>query len=287
MTLQRAAVAGFPISHSQSPLLHGAAYAALGVEIDYTRLEVPEEDAASLAQRLRTEPGWRGLSCTMPLKAALVPHMDVVSERVASLGVLNTIIVEREHGRVSLRGENTDVDGIIGALQLGADAPRNRLAVLGGGGTAAATVAAAAQLGFAQLDVVVRNTARATEARALADRLGMDCEALGIDDALERASDYDAVVSTLPPHAADAWAGPLSTAGVRPGTPLLDVAYDPWPSQLARDWASAGGTVVDGLAMLVYQAVEQALLFARADATDREAVTNVMCDAVGLPRRLF
>ena len=68
---------------------------------------------------------------------------------------------------------------------------------------------------------------------------------------------------------------------------LLDVAYDPWPSRLAAAWQEAGGTVVPGLEMLIYQAVEQVRHFTGLGGAMPADVIDVMCDAVGAPRRVF
>jgi len=222
----------------------------------------------------------------MPMKSALVPEMDEVSDRVARLGVLNTVIVRHTAHGVRLIGENTDVDGIVRSLELESGSVRNRLAILGAGGTAAAAVAAAAQLGFAGVDFIVRDAGRAASAVDLAVGFGLETRTLDASTAGGQLSRYDAAVSTLPPRAADALVPALLVSAPRAGTPLLDVAYDPWPSALALAWDAAGGRVVDGLSMLVHQAVEQALLFSGRSEDDRELVTNVMCDAVGLPRPL-
>ncbi|RZU61474.1 shikimate dehydrogenase family protein [Zhihengliuella halotolerans] len=285
-SLRRAAVIGNPIGHSKSPVLHAAAYAALGVDIAYDALVADPQDAPDLAARLRDDDSWAGLSCTMPMKSALVPEMDEVSDRVARLGVLNTVIVRHTARGVRLIGENTDVDGIVMSLELEPGSARNRLAILGAGGTAAAAVAAAAQLGFAAVDFIVRDAGRAASAVDLAVGFGLETRTLDVAAAGGQLSRYDAAVSTLPPRAADALVPALLVSAPRAGTPLLDVAYDPWPSALALAWDAAGGRVVDGLSMLVHQAVEQALLFSGRAEDDRELVTNVMCDAVGLPRPL-
>ena len=68
---------------------------------------------------------------------------------------------------------------------------------------------------------------------------------------------------------------------------LLDVAYDPWPSRIAAAWQEAGGTVVPGLEMLIYQAVEQVRHFTGLGEAMPAGVIDVMCDAVGAPRRVF
>lgn len=283
---RRAAVIGNPIGHSKSPALHSAAYAALGVDISYEARVADPQDAPALAALLRGDGAWAGLSCTMPMKSALVPEMDEVSDRVDRLGVLNTVVVRRTADDVRLFGENTDVDGIVRSLALEAGSGRDRIAVLGAGGTAAAAVAAAAQLGFRSVDFVVRDAGRAASAVDLAAGFGLEASTLGADAAGARLGGYDAVVSTLPPRAADGLVPLLLVSAPRPGAPLLDAAYDPWPSALALAWDAAGGRVVDGLSMLVHQAVEQALLFSGRSEDDRELVTNVMCDAVGLPRPL-
>ena len=74
----RAAVLGHPISHSKSPALHHAAYSRLGIGISYTAIDVTEQLLPSLMRQLRDQPGWRGLSVTMPLKTAMVAEVDEV-----------------------------------------------------------------------------------------------------------------------------------------------------------------------------------------------------------------
>lgn len=296
---RRAAVLGHPIGHSRSPLLHAAAYRALGVDIRYTAIDMLPEQAASFAARLRTEPGWAGVSVTMPLKAALIPHLDVLSARVQRLGALNTVVVEHVDGAVRLRGHNTDVDGIVHALgdglrgRPGAETPPagSRAAILGAGNTALAALEACALLGYTHVDMAVRSPERAAPALALAHTLGLACGTVDFTGAGRRLGDYGAVISTLPAHAADVLLAPLGldrSAGPgippAPGAVLLDVAYDPWPSQIAAAWERAGGVVVSGISMLVHQGVEQVKLFSGVRDADWRHVTNVMCDAVGLSR---
>lgn len=278
-----AAVFGQPIAHSKSPVLHRAAYAALGFPMDYRAIEAGTADAAARAAMLRAEPGWRGASVTMPLKNAMVPLMDSVSERVSRLGALNTVVVRGEAGARTLHGENTDVEGIIRALHDAGTRRAGSVAILGAGGTAAAATAAAAAMGATRIDYVVRDAGRAAAVLRLAGGYGCVAEAVPAQQAGERMGGYDAVVSTLPPRAADALLDALRVGSIRPGTALLDVAYDPWPSALARAWADAGGQVAGGLAMLVHQAVEQVRLFTGLPDADWRRVTIVMCDAVGLP----
>ncbi|MGV2953704.1 shikimate dehydrogenase family protein [Glutamicibacter sp. AGC46] len=277
--MKQAAVLGHPISHSKSPVLHRAAYQLLGVPISYSAIDLEPGDAAGHAAELRAG-NWAGCSVTMPLKDAFVPQMDELSARVQRLGALNTVVV-REDG--TLYGENTDIEGLVQALADFGLARSAQAMVLGSGNTALAAIEAAAEIGARQLTLVVRAASRATRAVELARELGMETsvhEISGIGQELAATlNEIPLVFSTLPPHAADDW---VPAIGAGTGI-LLDVAYDPWPSALARAWQ---GTVISGLHMLVHQAVEQVRLFS-ADAWEesrRMDVTNAMYDSLGLAR---
>jgi shikimate dehydrogenase len=281
----RAAVLGHPISHSKSPALHHAAYSRLGISISYTAIDVTEQLLPSLMRQLRGQPGWRGLSVTMPLKAAMVSEVDEVRGVARTLGVVNTVAFE-EHGDGSRAvGFNTDVAGIVNAVRhAGARTPAAPV-IIGGGGTAAAAVAALKELGAGSARIFVRDPARTAEASAAAESLGLSLDIQRLSEAAAPAAAADVVISTLPPRAADGLAAEI--AALKTSTPgvLLDVAYDPWPSLIASVWQAGGGAVVPGLEMLMYQAVEQVRLFSRLEEEVNASVIDVMCDAVGLPRR--
>ncbi|WP_139346539.1 shikimate dehydrogenase [Sinomonas mesophila] len=287
----RAAVLGHPIGHSKSPALHRAAYALLGVEMDYTRFDVTEEGLADFARRVRTEPGWRGLSVTMPLKSAFVPLVDRLEGLAAELGVLNTVVVEDSAAGPVLVGHNTDVAGIVEAFRHAGVSSAGAPVIVGAGNTALAAVAAMKQMHARRVTFLVRDPARAGEAVGLAERLGLDVRVEDIEAAAGRLASADVAVSTLPPRAADGLAAHLADVPELPATDdgaprvLLDVAYDPWPSDLGRVWEARGGTVLHGLEMLVYQAVEQVVLFTGREEARSPRVTDVMCDSVGVPRR--
>ena len=316
MTL-RAAVLGHPISHSKSPALHRAAYAKLGFDIAYSAIDVTEAALPvfmrQVRDEVRAEASWRGLSVTMPLKSAMVAEVDEVRGVARALGVVNTVAFESDGGsadRTKMVAYNTDVAGIVNALRYAGAASTPTAAVLGGGGTAAAAIAALKELGAASAEVFVRDVRRATEARAASSAVGLPVQVLPLAGAAAAVAAADVVISTLPPRAADTLAGELAgelggqlpeglprdgaagrlaTASSNPRSPgvLLDVAYDPWPSRIAAVWREAGGTVVPGLEMLLYQAVEQVRHFTGLGEAMPAGVIDVMCDAVGAPRRVF
>jgi shikimate dehydrogenase len=281
----RAAVLGHPISHSKSPALHLAAYAKLGADIGYTALDVTEQELPALMARIRTEDGWRGLSVTMPLKTGMVAEVDEVRGVASALGVVNTVAFEEHLGAKRRVGYNTDVAGIVNAVVNAGVATSPDAVILGGGGTAASAVAALKDLGTRHAQVFVRDTARAGDARAAAAAVGLSIDVRPLSEAAAPTAHADVVISTLPPHGADSLALEIAALGTKTAGVLLDVAYDPWPSRIAAVWQDGGGSVVPGLEMLLYQAVEQVRLFTGLGEEVNAAVIDVMCDAVGLPRR--
>ncbi|MGW5305047.1 shikimate dehydrogenase [Streptomyces griseoluteus] len=245
---RRAAVLGKPIAHSLSPVLHRAAYAELGLDDwSYDRFEVDEAGLAGFFEGLGPE--WAGLSLTMPLKRAVMPLLDEVSETAASVDAVNTVVFT-EDGRKA--GDNTDIPGMVAALREHGIEEVESAAVLGAGATASSALAALARICPGEVVVYVRSAARAAEMREWGERLDMDVRTAEWADAAE-ALRAPLVIATTPAGTADA----LATAvPERPAT-LFDVLYDPWPTELAARWSMFGGAVVGGLDLLVHQAVLQ------------------------------
>ncbi|WP_029430442.1 shikimate dehydrogenase [Blastococcus sp. URHD0036] len=242
----RAAVLGRPVTHSLSPLLHRAAYAALGLtDWTYDALDVGADQVADLIAGLGPE--WRGFSVTMPCKQAAVRAADEVDRLPALLGAANTLV---RTGAGGWRAENTDVGGIGMALQLGGAEQVPHAAILGAGGTAVAAAVALASLGAERVDVVVREPARAGEVTRVLDALGVPATVSRLAGAVVTAP---VVVSTVPIDGQPA----LVDLGWRAGQTVLDVLYAPWPTPLAGAVGAAGGQVISGLEVLFWQATAQ------------------------------
>ena len=261
----RLAVLGSPIAHSRSPLLHAAAAEVLGLDWEYGRIEATAETLPDVLAGLGPE--WVGLSLTMPLKRTVLPLVAEHAPLVDRLGLANTLrLGERPHLA------NTDVGGIEAVLQ---DEPRPLVAVvLGAGATAASALEALGRLGVLERIVAARRP------EVAAEQLGELAETFVLLSAPEIGA-ADVVVSTLPGHAEFDVPLPDSLEGV----PLLDVAYDPWPTPLGARWLAAGGRLLHGLDMLIEQAVLQVRVFTDADPDEplpREAeVRAAMRRAVG------
>ncbi|SHG66020.1 shikimate dehydrogenase [Jatrophihabitans endophyticus] len=263
--MTRAGVLGRPIAHSLSPALHRAAYGALGLAWTYEAIDC---GVADLPAVLAARHDWRGFSCTMPLKHAVLAAAAEVRPVAAAVGSANTLLP----GAAGWIAENTDVDGVLGAWDEAGIVPLE-VTVLGAGGTAQAVVAALARRGVDRCTALVRDRARAADLLATGERLGVAVRTARLDvDAPALAAPL--VVSTLPAGAADAVARRRWDAGQA----LLDVVYAPWPTALARAAAGAGATVVGGAAMLLHQAARQVELM-----TGRPAPLPAMRDALPVP----
>jgi shikimate dehydrogenase len=247
----KAAVLGSPIAHSLSPVLHRAAYRALG--LTGWSYEAIECDAAGLPGLLAGfGPGWAGLSLTMPLKRAVLPLLDHTEPLAAQVGAANTVVFASG----ARRGYNTDVPGMIAALtEAGAlKQDPGEVLIVGGGATACSALAAAAQLGAREATVAIRDPARTADLLAAADRLGIAVRLAAFDN--PGVSAPGLLISTVPAGAADLYAERASAAALRPRL-VFDVVYSPWPTPLATAAAKLGVPTVGGFELLLHQAAAQ------------------------------
>lgn len=235
------AVIGSPIEHSKSPAIHAAAYKVLGLDWKYGRREVQIDELATFL----TENQFNGLSVTMPLKERAFELAERRSEEAVKSGTANTLL-RTETGWL---GFNTDVFGLEQAL-LGVT--RRNTLILGSGATARNAVLALSSLD-GSISVKARNLTKADTLTHWAKDAGISVRAI-VDVA--DLSEFDLVISTLPPMS--------DTQGWFTCTPsgtLLDVAYNPWPSELAKNWLNSGGNVISGIEMLIWQAIAQIRVF--------------------------
>lgn len=258
---RRCAVLGSPIDHSLSPLLHRAAYAALGLDWTYDRVDVAADELADFVAGL--DETWRGLSLTMPLKEAVLGlgEVDPVARRA---GAGNTLILDGSGRRVY----NTDVAGLVWAVRRVTAAPLPQVTLLGSGATARSALLAAAELGAVEVTVLARTPGKAAPLAALGAELGLPVAVRPWSSDLPAA---DLVVSAVTAGAVDGRADAVAASA-----PLvLDIVYAPWPTPLARSVERTGGTVIGGLDLLVGQAIRQVELM-----TGRTVAAEVLYTAL-------
>jgi shikimate dehydrogenase len=245
----RCAVLGDPIEHSLSPALHRAAYAELGLDWSYDAVRVPAGDLAAFVDGLDAQ--WRGLSLTMPLKREVLPLLTSQDDWTRASGAANTLLLDASGGR---HGLNTDVPGAEAALAQATDTAVREALVLGGGATAASVLLALAERGLEHAILAVRDPARAEATVEVVRRHPRSPQITVVAlAAVTPGAGVDIVVSTVP--AAAQTAEVLRSTEQAPV--VFDVVYDPWPTPLADQAVSRGQTLVGGLELLLWQAVDQ------------------------------
>jgi shikimate dehydrogenase len=257
----RAAVLGSPISHSLSPVLHRAAYRALGLlGWTYDAIECDEAGLPALLDGCGQD--WAGLSLTMPLKRAVLPLLDTAERLVAEVGAANTVIFAAG----ARQGHNTDVPGMITALAAAGVSGSESVLLLGAGATACSALAAVRALGAGEVTVAVRDPDRATDLLAVARRLGVAVRLTDFGRPLP-VSSWHLLISTVPSGAADIYAQQVLRGDLVPSA-VLDVVYHPWPTNLAAAAEKTGAGLVLGFELLLHQAARQVeLMTARTPPT--------------------
>ncbi len=249
----RAFVVGHPIAHSRSPLIHGHWLAEHGIPGSYERLDVTPEAFPDFIRAL-PDSGFRGGNVTIPHKEAACARVDTLTPRAQKIGAVNTLVVEPD-GRV--RGDNTDAPGFCAHLDhsLGADWPargNGTAVVLGAGGAARAIVVGLAERGMRHIRVANRTRARAEAVAALAPGIA---EPLAWDDLPGALGEAGLLVNTTslgmkgqPPLAID-------LAPLPPEAAVADIVYAPLETDLLAAARRRRLDAVDGLGMLLHQAV--------------------------------
>jgi shikimate dehydrogenase len=256
---QLVGVIGFPVAHSLSPLLHNAAFAALG--LDHWRsaaFEVPDGAASDAIDGVRSS-GLVGVSVTMPHKEAVAQLVDERSPVADRLGAVNCV-VNRDG---VLYGANTDGDGFIEALARGAEfaVSGRRCVVIGAGGAARAVVLALAEAGASEVAVMNRTASRAEVAATLAGAAG---RVVPVGE-VEAAAQADLIVNATPlgmtgtDQADDAWLVPPTL--LHHGQVVADLVYSPRQTAWLEAASAAGAMALGGLGMLVHQAAAQITLW--------------------------
>ena len=246
------AVLGFPISHSLSPAIHRAAYETLGFDWEYDAVELSGESLPAFLSAL--DGRWRGLSLTMPLKRDVVPLLDWADPLVELVGGANTVLVTDD----GLRGYNTDVEG---AMRSFLDAGLSHLEsvwIVGAGATAASLLVAAIRLGAARIEIIARTPAKAEPLKELGVLLGAQVVVRQWKESPSSTEMPSAIITTVPGGTMDL----EFDESVRASVALFDVVYDPWPSEVAKSWMAAEGTVISGHDLLINQAIAQVRIFA-------------------------
>lgn len=246
-----AGVIGSPIAHSKSPRLHGHWLRKLGLPGHYIPMDVAPED---FEQVLRSLPkaGFVGVNVTVPHKEAALKLADVVTDRATLIGAANTLIF-LEDGRI--HADNTDGYGFIENLRQNApdwDAKAGPAAVLGAGGAARAILASLLDAGAPEILLSNRTRARA---EALQSDFGSKIKVVDWVQAGNMLEDAATVVNTTSLGMLGHPELRVPLDGLQKGALVTDLVYNPLQTRLLREAEEMGCVTVDGLGMLIHQAV--------------------------------
>jgi len=240
-----AGVIGDPVRHSLSPLLHNAAFAALGLDWAFAAFPVRAGAGAAALDAMRAL-RLEGLNVTMPLKGEVADAVDRLAPSAAALRSVNTVVwIGTE-----LVGESTDGPGLVAALRAdeGFDPAGRRCLVLGSGGAARAVVHALADAGAAAVVVAARRPEAGAAVATLAGAVGGAGPAAAADDA-------ELIVDATPVGMTGHDPGPpLDPARLGPGQLVVDLVYDPTWTPLLEVARAAGAATANGFGMLLHQA---------------------------------
>ncbi len=262
-----AAVIGDPVRHSLSPAIHNAAFAASGLDWRFVALPVSAGRGADAVTAMRVF-GIEGLSVTMPHKQAVAGAVDERTPAAEALGVCNCVFRRGD----TLVGDTTDGDGFVRSV-LGETSHRvvgASVVVVGAGGAARSIVEALGRAGAAEIGIVNRTAAAAASAATLAPQAttAVEADVAGADIVVNATS----VGMTDGPKPG---VSPIDVELLREGQLVADIVYSPRDTPLLRAARRRGLATLDGLPMLVYQAVAQFEYW-----TGRSAPLDVMMAAV-------
>lgn len=255
-----------------------AAYQAAGMDVRYINCEVAPQDLAG-AVRGAVAMGWLGFNCSLPHKVAVLAHLDELAESASVIGAVNTVVNRQGH----LIGENTDGRGFVEALLTRADPTGSRVLLFGAGGAARAIAVETALAGAAHITVVNRDPARGQE---LSDLIGSRTPAtsdfIAWDRTIAIPADTDIVINaTSVGFFPDVDARlDLDPDTLLPHMVVADVITNPPTTHLIRDGQAHGCVTIDGLGMLVNQALVAVKLWTGKDV-DGAVMRAVLEDLFG------
>jgi shikimate dehydrogenase len=263
-------IAGMPLGHSLSPLLHNWAFRLAGIRAVYTAWPLGAERIGSFVSAVRTL-RIRGASLTIPLKEAVLPLPDALTERARRAGAVNTLYWEGER----LCGDNTDIAGFTAPLRGRSFAGA---LLLGAGGAARAVPAGLLELGLSRIAVTGRNFERA---RRLAEEWGLDC----LEWEKRAECDADLFINATPlgmrgAHEGESPLPPGFFAARRGSFLAYDLVYSPPVTRFLAEARAAGGETLSGLDMFIAQAQAQFRLWTGRDFSG-EGARSLLMRALG------
>ena len=264
----------FATSAAQNPTvaIMEAAYQHAGLDVRYINCEVPPERLGD-AVRGAIGMGWLGFNCSIPHKIAILDYLDALAPSAEIIGAVNCVI--NDNGR--LTGENTDGQGFVNALRTLIDPRGKRFVILGAGGAARAIAVESALAGASHVEIVNRTASRGEELAALiAARTGATAGFTHWTGPYAVPAGTDVVVNATSIGFFPSTETPdVDFATIGPGMVVADVVANPPDTEFLQRASARGARPLQGLGMLVNQALTNARLW-----TGRDLDADVMRQAL-------
>lgn len=244
----KAAVVGFPVSHSLSPAIHSHWIKQYELQGSYDAREIPPEHLKESLLHMMEE-GYTGFNITIPHKQSVMALCDELDDAARAIGAVNTLAAGGDGG---LRGYNTDAYGFIENIRdaaPGFDFAAGAALVLGAGGAARAIVHGLLRHGAKDIRIANRTHERAEK---LARDFGVEEAACGTGAA--GLKDVALLVNTTPLGMKGQPPLDFDVSLLPPDTVVNDIVYNPGETQLLKDAAGRSLKTIDGLGMLLHQA---------------------------------
>lgn len=247
VSIKKAGVVGFPVSHSLSPRLHGFWLKEYNIAGEYKAYEVKPENLPEFINNLRSDKDFVGVNLTIPHKEAVMKLLDEVDFLANVIGAVNTVINDRG----KLIGRNTDAYGCAENIRSFVTGTKKAV-VLGAGGAAKAVIFALKQLGFEQVIITNRTRERAEE---LASAIIHPLLIIEWEKRSEILENSDLLINTTSLGMTGKESLEIDLS-LLPKTALVtDIIYSPLETPLLAQAKAHGNPTVDGLGMLLHQAV--------------------------------
>lgn len=248
--MKKACVIGWPISHSRSPLIHNYWLKQLGITGTYERVPVEPSKLAEFFSNLAAN-GYAGCNVTLPHKEQAFQLVEPADESTQRLGAVNTVYVRDDQ----LHGTNTDGEGFVNNLESscpGFDIRNTRAVLLGAGGAAMAIASALLQHGASEIVMANRSIERAEKLR---ERFGPAIKPLEWSQRSAQLSESDLLVNTTSLGMKGQPELTIDLSRLSAKAVVSDIVYVPLRTALLEQAAARGNPVVEGLGMLLHQAV--------------------------------
>ncbi len=247
-------VIGDPISHSLSPLIHNASFAALKLNYSYIAFRVPSSELEVSVNSLKTI-NIAGFNVTIPHKVDIINYVDELSEDAKTAGAINT--VKNENGKFI--GFNTDISGLIAPLEERKFSFKDsEILILGAGGSCRAALVGLSKKGINKITIVNRDQKKINEVVLLGKNLGLNCIPLDYNDQniLNKVSEKSNLIINTTSIGLNNETNPLKSDFMNKDAIVFDIVYRPLYTDLLNKAKSAGCHIVFGYEMLLHQAAK-------------------------------